>query len=251
MPWEALYVEELLAFPALSSCWIERLVRPEVARPTAGFELPLRILAVLSNPTDTAPLNVEGEREMLEKVLGPAESAGLVRKQVIGPESSTPHNVLQQVRTFRPQVFHFVGHGLYDGTQGTLVMGSREQGVVVPASDVITMLDGYGVVLAVLNACDTGTSLTNDAVTSLAGTLVKRGLPAVVATMREVEDETALMFTRDFYTTLAAGEPVEMAVTESRKALSIEKWDWSVYALFTSLTRLDRLRLPVPTRRAE
>jgi hypothetical protein len=250
-PWETLYVEELLAFPALTNCWIERLVRSEVPRPAVGFESPLRILAVLANPADTAPLDVDGEREMLTRALAPALNAGVVRLQVVGPDASTLQNVLQQIRSFRPHVFHFVGHGLYNENVGTIVLGSREKGVIVPANDVITMLDGYGVVLAVLNACDTGTSLRNDAVTSLAGTLVKRGLPAVVATMREVADETGLMFTRDFYTAIVAGEPVETAVTESRKALSIEKWDWSVYALFTSLTKLDKLRLPTPTRRAE
>jgi CHAT domain-containing protein len=154
------------------------------------------------------------------------------------------------VRAFRPHIFHFTGHGLYDGDKGTLVMGA-DQGVIVPAENVVTMIDGYGVVLAVLNACDTGNSLTNDAVSSLAGRLVKRGLPAVVASMRQVTDETALMFARDFYTALSMGEPVESAVTEARKALSIENWDWSIYGLFTSLVKLDKLRLPVAARRSE
>jgi hypothetical protein len=58
-----------------------------------------------------------------------------------------------------------------------------------------------------------------------------------MATMRAVEDQSALLFTREFYRTIADGYPVEAAVVEGRKALSVEKWNWSANALFTNAKR--------------
>jgi KAP family P-loop domain/CHAT domain len=253
MPWESMYIDELRAFPALMRHSICRYMKPVQERRVGLFDQSLRVLAVLSNPVDTAPLNLEGEERMLRQVLGTIPG-NLVRLHVVSAEEATPVNVLRAVRSFRPHIFHFVGHGAYDrhSSEGTLIMGSEERkAVIVPAQDLITMLEDYGVILAVLNACDTGTSLTNPAVTGLAGTLVHRGVAAVIATMREVVDEAALMFTRDFYSGLVNGDSVEASLAEARKAVSVEKWDWSVYALFTSLKKLDQLRLKLPVRGSE
>jgi CHAT domain-containing protein len=105
--------------------------------------------------------------------------------------------------------------------------------------------------LAVLNACDTGASGKLDAITGVAGTLVQNGIPAAIATMRNLVDSAAIMFTRNFYTSFVDGYTLERALTESRKALSFEKQDWAAYALFTGTTNLDAFRLTAAQRRSE
>jgi hypothetical protein len=45
--------------------------------------------------------------------------------------------------------------------------------------------------------------------------------------------------------------PLELAVVEARKALSVEHWDWSVYSLMANTARLDQLRLLAPLSRSE
>jgi CHAT domain-containing protein len=113
-----------------------------------------------------------------------------------------------------------------------------------------TLLSNNGVLLALLNSCDTGTSGNNAAVTGVAGTLVGQGIPAVVATLRQVADQAAIMFTKNFYSALVEGESVEAAMYQTRTALEIERQDWSVYALYASTHDLDRLVADVPRRRA-
>ena len=171
-----------------------------------------------------------------------------MRLTILSSGEATRMNLLQAVRSVQPHVFHFVGHGLYqeDRREGALVLGEAD-GTWQPmsAQEVGVVLAGQGVQLAVLNACDTGDSGMNDAVTSVAGTLISQGVRASIATMRAVEDRAALMFTRNFYATLVEGEPMEGALSQARKALSLERWDWSLYALFASTSDLDRLALDV------
>ena len=119
------------------------------------------------------------------------------------------------------------------------------------ASVLRDLLRDSNISLAVLNACDTGASGNLDAITGVAGTLVYNGIPAAVATMRNVFDAAALIFTREFYTSFVDGYTLEGAMTEARKALSFEKQDWAAYALFAGTKNLDAFRLTSVPRRSE
>jgi CHAT domain-containing protein len=160
-------------------------------------------------------------------------------------------DITARLREFRPHIFHFSGHSVYrDVTQtGELVFEADGGGArLLSAEQLAVSLHDYDVFLAVLNGCDTGTSSTNDALSSVAGALVKAGVPAVVATMREVQDEAAMRFTREFYRSFFAGFTVEGSIAEARKALSVDNWDWSAYALFVGSVDLDSLRILGPIR---
>jgi CHAT domain-containing protein len=155
------------------------------------------------------------------------------------------------MREFRPHVFHFSGHGVFrpEAMAGELIFQTGSGNAhLVTAEQLAVMLYENNVSLAVLNGCDTGVSSTNDAVSSVAGALVKAGVPAVVATMREVMDEAATRFTREFYRSFLAGFTVEGCMGEARKALSLDNWDWSAYALFVGSADLNRLRVSGPAR---
>jgi CHAT domain-containing protein len=252
LPWEAMYVRELNGFLAAQGCSILRLYEAGRPSPPLVFDRPLRVLAVFSNPAATAPLNVGGEIEMLQRASAAAQDAGLVQVTVLGPEGVTRERLRQAIRAIRPQVFHFTGHGEYDQNEkeGALILGGqRDQLDLMFASQVGTLLSNNGVLLTVLNSCDTGTSANNAAVTGVAGTLVKQGIPAVVATLRQVADQAAIMFTRDFYSSLVEGESVEDAMYQTRTALALERQDWSVYGLYSSTHDLHRLVADIPRRR--
>ena len=155
------------------------------------------------------------------------------------------------VREFRPHVFHFSGHGHFrpDVAAGELIFQTSSGDVhLLRADQLAVMLYENNVSLAVLNGCDTGVSSTNDGVSSVAGALVKAGVPAVVATMRDVMDEAASRFTREFYRSFVSGFTVEGCLGEARKALSLDNWDWSAYALFVGTADLNKLRVAGPAR---
>src|SRR5262249_36051226 len=111
------------------------------------------------------------------------------------------------------------------------------------ANDLATVLRNRSVGVAVLNGCDTGTSSVNDGLSGVAGAIINAGVPAAIATMRAIPDEAALLFTRELYRAMLDSDTLEAAVVEARKALSLQRWNWSAYSLFSGRTDLNALRL--------
>src|SRR5205814_3516997 len=56
---------------------------------------------------------------------------------------------------------------------------------------------------------------------STASQVVRHGVPAVLANQYDITDEAAIALSRTFYAALAAGMPVDTAVGEARKAISL------------------------------
>jgi pyruvate/2-oxoglutarate dehydrogenase complex dihydrolipoamide acyltransferase (E2) component len=66
-----------------------------------------------------------------------------------------------------------------------------------------------------------------------AATLVRRGIPAVVAMQYQITDEAAIEFSRAFYEALADGWPVDAAVTDARVAVSMDSMlEWGTPVLY-------------------
>jgi hypothetical protein len=248
LPWEALHLEQERVFLGLTQRYsMLRYMKPNVEIRRTAITAPLRILAVLSNPDDTAPLNLEGERSVLEEALGAARTDGRVSLEFLERDDATIENLQRKLRMVRPHVFHFVGHGVFHGGSGALAFrepsGGREV-MFLSAEKTATLLRDVGVGIAVLNSCDTGTSAHNDAITGVAGSLVHAGVPAVIATLRAIPDEAGLSFTSELYRAFAEGYTLEAALAEARKRLSVEGWDWSAYTLFANTTQLETLVFP-------
>ena len=87
--------------------------------------------------------------------------------------------------------------------------------------------------LAVLNACEAGRTDPADPFAGVADTLVRRGIPAVIAMQFEVSDDAAVEFAPALYGALAAGRPVDEAVAEARKAMyTISPLEWATPVLY-------------------
>lgn len=248
LPLESLYIPAPLRSHLALTRKYSLIRRIPTAHISGVSELtpPLRILVMLSNPKDTAPLNITGEERILRRLLDPEAQNRQVQLEILRDGDATWAALQKILRKFRPHIFHFVGHGVYDVTrdEGALIFeDSNRLGIPISARQFATLLSDAQIKLAVLNACDTGIAAQNDAITGVAGALISAGLPAAVATMRGLPDEVALMFTQEFYRAFLDGYNVEESIVEARKALSIENWDWSIYTLFNGSTALDELKL--------
>jgi hypothetical protein len=249
LPWECIYVPPApVSFLALTRKYsLTRQNDAARSMPVSSIGQTLRMLFVTASPSTVAPLpGIEQEISTIEGVLASSR-----RSEWLVVRDADVERVQAIVREFRPHLFHFSGHGVYrqGATAGELLFQtSSGTPHLVTAEQLAVMLYENNVSLAVLNGCDTGVSSTNDAVSSVAGALVKVGVPAVVATMREVMDEAATRFSREFYRAFVSGFTVEACLGEARKALSLDNWDWSAYALFVGSSDLNKLRVLGPAR---
>jgi KAP family P-loop domain/CHAT domain len=244
MAWEAIYVPAISAFPAVSGhlSVVRYLSSNVLTRPEFGHAL--RVLAIIPGPEDMPAGSVAEEREILDSAFELPGEVGLVQYQVLSGRASLP-DVLQAVRQFRPQVFHYFGHSYVDRSLrlgGVLL--TDEAGMVqkTPASLLQGVLGKSSVALAVLLGNETGSGEFG-AQNSVAGRLVATGTLAAIGALSNISVQSALLFSRAFYMSLLESGNVETALAAARQALDFEGEDWSAYALFSSANRLEDIKL--------
>jgi tetratricopeptide (TPR) repeat protein len=218
---------------------------------------PLRILVVIATPSDLDRLDVGQEKAIIEEALAEWRQQGRIEVQVI--EEATVANINQAMRSFQPHVFHFVGHGGFDGDQA-LVMLVDAAGRADPVDERTFrefFADCQSTRLALLNACQTATASSTRPLAGLAPNLLQRQLSAVVAMQYPISDRAALIFSREFYRCLALGYGVDAAVSEARKGILMEAGagsaQWGVPVLFLRAKdgQLFQIEEPAPTRRLD
>jgi len=241
LPWEYLYDVQEDSFLAISAeTALVRYVPVSVpSRPTL-VQQPLRLLVVISHPRDLQPLNVEQEKTILQEALAEWIKHKKIELHVV--EQATVEHINQAMRSFRPHIFHFVGHGLFDRGEAMLIL-EDENAYAQPISEQVFQAFFTGsdeVRLAVLNACQTATLSTAKPLVGLAPRLLQRKLSAVVAMQAPIPDKTALVFTREFYRSLLLRYPVDAAIAEARKSIfqeiGTEQPDWGIPVLFLRAT---------------
>ena len=192
---------------------------------------------MIVSPTDLHGLDLERERTRLERAIEPLRAKGLV--EVTWLEGQTWRDLQREMRHGPWHIFHFAGHGSFDANADEgMVMLADDEGRAHPfrATELGRLLaDHKPLRLAVLNACEGGRGSERDIFSSTAAILVQRGLPAVLAMQYEITDRAAIELTRAFYEALADGLPVDAAVAEARKAVSLSvanTFEWGTPVLF-------------------
>ncbi|MEZ4634642.1 MAG: CHAT domain-containing protein [Caldilineaceae bacterium] len=221
LPWEYLYSQATNSFPALSvDTPIVRYLDLSGWTPPLLVHPPLKVLVMISNPIGIAALNTEGEWQRIQKAFSTLTGRGLVQVERVDP---TLPALLRALDQDEYHIFHFVGHGAYDAgvEDGILVLEQENRSEQIVSGQRLGALlgDEDSIRLVVLNACDGGRSSDDDPFTGVAQSLLQQGIPAVVAMQFEISDEAALVFAEEFYTSLAAGHPVDIALARTRKSM--------------------------------
>jgi hypothetical protein len=238
IPWEFLYRRP--AFLA-QSIWtpVVRYLDLDSPPPALSVQPPLKLLGMVSQPTgDGWPaLDVEVEQAKLEQALAPLVDEGYVQLRWLA--GSTLRDLQREVATGDDfHVFHFIGHGEFDDRTGvgSLVLeGVDSSARYVDGETLGTVLcDRRSLRLAVLNSCEGAKASPVDPLAGVAAGLVQHDVPAVVGMQFAISDQAAITFASELYSGLAHAFPIDVAVTEGRRALATEGDDleWATPVLF-------------------
>ncbi|MGE5248918.1 MAG: CHAT domain-containing protein [Bacteroidota bacterium] len=238
LPWEFLYDPAGNHFFSLSveTPVVRYLEVTEPVRPIT-VEPPLRILAMICGPKDYPKLDVEGEWQNLQESLKNLLGTGLVElRRVTPPTLAALREELRGGGKYH--IFHFIGHGIFskrDQDGFVLVENELHEGRRLSGRDLGTLLhDHRSLRLALLNACEGARAAENDQFAGTAQSLIREGIPAVIAMQFRITDQAALTLADEFYGALADDLPVDAALNEARKAIKTDGNDleWGTPVLY-------------------
>jgi CHAT domain/Kelch motif len=257
IPWELLYDQKSRRFlcqfrttPIVRYVDIARSVQP------LAVQGPIRMLVMISSPSDFPPLDVEKEWQQLCMALKPLEATASLKVERLPTASLAELQHATMIGEYH--VFHYIGHGGLDEQTGEGLLaltGPNGQSQLVTGDELFVMLANSPIRLAVLNSCLGGRINAVDPYAGTAASLVHQGIPAVVAMQFEISDVAAIAFSRTLYEAIAYGWPVDMAVGEARRAiLATSKSEWATPVLYLrapdgrllEVTKPDRSPAPAP-----
>lgn len=237
LPWEFLYN------PAQDDFLFTDRMKPvirwlDVDEPPATLVVqpPLRLLMAVASPQDRPELGVGQEIAQLDEALRDLVDEGLVETERL--EHATLEKLDDALLQQKPHVLHFIGHGDFAGDEGVIVL---EAETPAGAADPITgrrlgvlLRNHPGLRFVFLNSCLGAAVSVKDPFGGVAQSLIQRGIPAVIAMQFPIPDRVAIALARHFYRYLAAGLPVDTALTSARAFLFARGYgvEWGAPALY-------------------
>lgn len=232
LPWDFLRSER--NFLAVDPCNpIVRYIKQSAPSQRVNVEHPLQLLVVIASPKDYEPLDAAAEKDRIKTALQPLIEKGQINISYIeGPDTwSTLQNKLLQDKT---HILHFIGHGKFDEQGSQLVMEDEcGESDCRESEDLAVLTLDRPLQLVVLNSCFGAKRDDAQRFSSVAASMVRSGVPAVIAMRSEITDYAARAIAETFYTALALNMPVDAALTEARrKIFRSDSLEWAIPILY-------------------
>lgn len=206
---------------------------------------PLRVLVILAAPR-YAGLDLAAEKRTVEDALGPLEAQYRVEVDYLGFDDPTEASFqgLQARLAQGPRpydVVHLICHGLLEpGQPGVMGLVHPDSGRCqdVRVADLAALFCERGVMLVVLQSCQSGAvDASKPRLSGAAQYLVEGGMPAVLAMQETIDQDVARYFVRLFYERwLWSGSRLEDALTQVRQCVRQEFRDravvWAVPVMY-------------------
>ncbi len=222
VPWETLFDgEEFLA--AGTKTGMSRLpldISPQDDCP--ALTPPLKMLAFIASPLDLAEnerLQMEREQEILLQAVNTPAGEG---KLMVEFEDEAKLTVLESSLETGYHIFHYTGHGIPpEGGGGLLLEDAAGKKRPTPVAEILSALQkGEGSLrLAVISGCQTARTLHVAGFRDLTRGLIRRKIPGIIAMQFSISDRAGLLFAETLYPRLMAGQPLELALSATRREL--------------------------------
>lgn len=185
---------------------LRRLVKVEVTRD----QMPsVKLLLVSANST-TSPLDLEIEiRNLQRELLG-----GVFRDRIFVTNclGATPDDLVRHLRTHKPDVVHFLGHGNRIGVELRSDDGLSQ---LVTGRNLARLFKGRSVKMVVFNVCESASY----------SKAVLAYVKVVVSTTDAVDDLAAIRFSSTFYRTIVGGHSVGEAFDDASNSIKLNNFE--------------------------
>ena len=220
LPWETLYWQKEGRFLCQDKLTpVIRAISGNVADTQINPVAPLKILVVVANPEASdafliSQLDVDAELRVFEELNQSSEFDVTIRK------NTTREILVEELRKGEFHALHYIGHGDFRENEGFLLLEDAQGKVDARDSkDIEMIISNTNIPLVFLNACETAEGSDEgggNPYAGIAAALARRGIPAVVAMQEPISNDVAGNFCKSFYSQVAKGEPLEVALTWGR-----------------------------------
>lgn len=171
----------------------------------------------------------------ISKLIPPIFGLILNKVNILGLKKGASSRIKNQYH-----ILHFIGHGSLnkESGQGNLIFEKEDGNSDMVTSEQLGYILGNhnSLKLVFLNSCK-GASFKGDPFASVARTLVRRNIPAVVAMQFRITDDSAIILAQRFYQALAEDDDTDTALAIARKAVYIRQkeeknFEWGTPVLF-------------------
>ena len=227
LPWEFMYAPDLdergnfwlATDPHLA--FMRRRPRMDVV---AGFAVAsgekMRIATVIASPQGkTVPYE-----DFWEDIKKTEQSNNDIQLLELVTEG-TKRNI-DKILNAKPHVFHLLAHGDLKiegkGNTGFVhLVDVTGDALALSGPEFAELFTRYGPPIVVLQVCESGAQDESDALSGVASQVVDQNVPNVVAMQYPVSNVIARQFMGKFYECIAKREPVEKAVQEGRREITL------------------------------
>ena len=187
------------------------------------FELPLRILLIVSRPRDLSFVDPESSvmliRNAFENLYDYVEIDFCLPPTIMRLEE-----LLSAARNSQKNyhIIHFDGHGIFKPISGKGALAFEDENrdvIYVTGTQLGDILAGLDVPLVILEACQ-GAHLSSKSVFgSLAPSLLESGVGSVIAFSYSAHIDAACLLVKHFYLELAIGGTIGKSLDQARRAM--------------------------------
>jgi hypothetical protein len=218
LPWEFLYGQEnyLSTHPGIA---LSYEFEDWMAAPVEGYpveDLPLRVLLVHTHPHDQDGVGVIPVRQAVENLQKDMKAEF---KELVDP---SPKALQEKLGSYRPHIFHFLGHGKFEETSGAFALLDKEgKALWYDDESFAELFAAWRPRLVLLQSCEGGQMSSLQYFVGGGAWLVRRHIPAVVAMRYPFTQAVGWKFSRVFYNALVEEKPIDVAVQCGRNALAL------------------------------
>ena len=191
----------------------------------------LRIALAVADPKngDLGPVKFDKVLEALNK-LATEQSDRIELLETVNPATTES---IDAVLEKKPHIFHFIGHGRLEDENHlelgkiALVDDEFDEPIWIGAERFSELFNRHQPGIVVLQACEGARLSASKAFVGLASRVVEQNIPVVVAMQYEVSNFTARQFALEFYRRLSENAPVDKALQEGRRKISLGQFGYT------------------------
>lgn len=236
VPWEIMHDGHVYLAQTITTPIVRCLSNHRRPRYRDGSSTPNVLLVTATPRNATALPNVDAEAAAILHNL-----YRLRKRREIGYcdllSHATRESLQAKLREADYDIVHYVGHGVFDGSRGYLVLEDETgRADLIDSATLGVFLTDTSVRLLFLNCCETAVPSVVESTQGVAEATLVIGVPAVVAMSTVVRDDVAAEFARVFYEVLVQRRSLEFCMTEARKGITrYHAPYWAIPVLFTNL----------------